>query len=100
MKERMQEVSDVDSVMDEKVIVRKLMKMKGYNQTLIAENAGFKRQSNVSEMFRSRNLRVDNLIRILEAMDCELVIRSKTAVPREDDPTRTYKPEFVVELNH
>jgi len=33
-------------------------------------------------------------------MDCELVIRSKTTVPREDDPNRTYKPEFVVELNH
>lgn len=87
-------------VMDEKVIVRKLMKMKGYNQTLIAEKLGFKYQSNVSEMLRSRNMRVDNLIRLLEAMDCELVIRSKTGVPREDDPNRQYRPEFVVELNH
>lgn len=90
----------MEPVMDEKAIVKKLMKMKGYNQTIIAENAGFKRQSNISEMFRSRNLRVDNLIRILEAMDCELVIRSKTTMPREDDPCRTYRPEFVVELNH
>ncbi len=90
----------MEPVMDEKAIVKKLMKMKGYNQTIIAENAGFKRQSNISEMFRSRNLRVDNLIRILEAMDCELVIRSKTTMPREDDPGRTYRPEFVVELNH
>ena len=90
----------MENVMDEKAIVRKMMKLKGYNQTLIAEKAGFKWQSNVSEMMRSRNLRVDNLIKILDAMDCELVIRSKTKVPREDDPNRTYKPEFVVELNH
>lgn len=86
---------------NETEILKKLMKMKGYTLQLIAENAGLKRHSNVSEMMRrSRSMRVDNLVRILEAMDCEVVIRSKTAVPREDDPTRTYKPEFVVELNH
>lgn len=86
-------------IMDEKAIVRKLMKMKGYNQKLIAENAGFKHQSNVAEKFRSKSMRVDNLIRILDAMDCELVIRSKTSIPRADDPGRMHKPEFVVEVD-
>lgn len=88
------------SVMDEKEIIRILMKKKGYSQAIIAEKAGLKRQSNVSEMMRSQNMRVDNLIRILTAMDCELVIRSKTTLPREDDSSRVYKPEYVVELNN
>lgn len=63
--------------MTEKSIIREVMSVRGYNQTLLAEKANLKRQSNVSEMLRSRNLRVDNLVRLLEAMDCELVVRSR-----------------------
>ena len=82
--------------MNEKEIIREVMKVKGFNQTLIAEKAGLKRQSNVAEMLRSRNLRVDNLIRLLEAMDCELVVRSKTTVQTPDG--KNTKPEWRVEL--
>ena len=85
--------------MNEKEILREAMKIKGYNQTLIAEKAGLKRQSNVAEMLRSKNLRVDNLVRLLTAMDCELVIRSKTGVMNPDNPEKMYKPEWVVELS-
>ena len=84
--------------MNEKDIIREIMKLKGYNQTLVAEKAGLKRQSNMAEMLRSRNLRVDNLVRLLEAMDCELVIRSKTSVMNPDNPEKMYKPEFTVEI--
>ena len=85
--------------MNEKEIVREVMKLKGYNQTLVAEKAGLKRQSNVAEMLRSRNLRVDNLVRLLEAMDCELVVRSKTSVVNPNNPERTHKPEWVVNIS-
>jgi len=85
-------------VMDQQTIIRKLMKLKGYNLQIIADKCGFKYRSNISEMLRSRHMRVDNLIRILEAMDCELVIRSRTRIPARDDPERMYRPEYVVEL--
>ena len=84
--------------MNEKEILRDAMKLKGYNQTIIAEKAGLKRQSNVAEMLRSKNLRVDNLVRLLTAMDCELVVRSKTSVMNPDNPSKMYKPEWVVEI--
>ena len=91
------EIAQEVNEMNEKEIVREIMQLKGYNQTLVAEKAGLKRQSNVAEMLRSRNLRVDNLIRLLEAMDCELVIRSKTSVVNPDSG-RTSKPEWIVEI--
>jgi len=75
--------------MDEKTIIREIMTLKGYTQALVAEKAGLKRQSNMSEMLRSRNLRVDNLVRLLEAMDCELVIRSKTGIGDQKHPEWT-----------
>ena len=84
-------------MMNEKEILREVMRIKGYNQTLVAEKAGFKYQSNVSEMLRSKNMRVDNLIRLLETMDCELVVRSKTGVQRPDG-TGMYKPEWLVTI--
>ena len=82
--------------MNEKEIIREIMSLKGYTQTLVAEKAGLKRQSNMSEMLRSKNLRVDNLVRLLEAMDCELVIRSKTSMTDPKNPERTCKPEWKV----
>ena len=87
-----------EMIMDQQAIIRRLMKQKGYTLQIITEKCGFKYRSNISEMLRSKNMRVDNLIRILEAMDCELVIRSKTRIPNPDDPERMYRPEYVVEL--
>ena len=80
-------------------ILKKLMKTKGYTVQVIADKLGSKYRSNVSERMRSKNMRVDSLVRILSAMDCELVIRSKTSVLREDDTGRMYKPEYVVEIS-
>jgi len=68
----------VGKVMDEKAILKELMKAKGFTQAQVAEKAGLKRQSNISEMFRSKSMRVDNLVTILSALGCELVIRSDT----------------------
>ena len=87
-----------EQMQDQQMIIRKMMKLKGYTLKIIAEKCGCKYRSNISEMLRSKNMRVDNLIRILSAMDCELVIRSKTRIPSADDPERMYRPEYVVEL--
>ena len=82
--------------MNEKDILKAIMKAKGFTQSLVAEKAGLKRQSNVSEMLRGQSIRVDNLVLLLEAMDCELVVRSKTAMPSQENPDRMVKPEWKI----
>ena len=73
--------------MNEKQIIRELISLRDYNQSILAEKAGLKRQSNVGEMLRSKNLRVDNLIRLLNAMDCDLVVKSRLKDKREWEVT-------------
>lgn len=68
-------------------IIYATMKTRGINQTMLAEEAGLKRQSNVSEMLRSKSLRVDNFVLLLESMGYELVVRDKN---------RKNKTEWVV----
>ena len=61
-------------------IVISAMKVRGYNQTILAEKAGLKRQTNVSEMLRSKSMRVDNFLLLLNSMDFDIVVvdRNKT----------------------
>ena len=70
--------------MNEKEALRLAMKARGLNQTVLAEMAGLKRQSNVSEMLRSSSMRVDNLVKLLDAMGFEVVIRDKNKANREN----------------
>ena len=63
--------------MTEEEIIRKAMSVRGFNQTILANKANLKRQSNVSEMLRSKNLRVDNLVRLLDAMEFDVVVKDR-----------------------
>ena len=60
--------------MTEKDAVREAMKIRGYNQTMVAKLAGFPGQSTVAEYLRSKHMRVDNLLRMLNAMEFDLVV--------------------------
>ena len=61
-----------------KETIREVMKAKGFTNALLAEKCGYKTPSGVSTKFERKTMNVDTLIKFLEAMDCELVIRSKT----------------------
>lgn len=50
---------------------------RGINQTKLAELAGFKSQSNISMLLKSKNITVNNLMALLDALDCELIMRDK-----------------------
>lgn len=66
--------------MTAKDIVKEIMGVRKWSQSKLAEEAGFKSQSNVTGILnRGSSLRVDNLVQMIEAMGCELVIRDKTA---------------------
>ena len=61
-----------------KEIIREVMNAKGFTNALLAEKCGYNTPSGVSTKFERKTMNVDTLIKFLEAMDCELVIRSKT----------------------
>lgn len=64
--------------MNSKQIVGEIMKSKGFTAQALATKLGYKTASGLTERVRGKHeMRVDTLIAILEAMDCELVIRSK-----------------------
>ena len=67
-----------------KEIVKEIITMRGWSQSKLAVESGFKRQSNITGILnRGTSLRVDNLIQMVEAMGCELVIRDKMGSKKE-----------------
>ena len=71
-------------------IVRGILKDRNVSYAAVAQKLGYKHPSAVSNRLDDkRSLQVDNLINILQALDCELVIRSTT----KD------KTEWVIDLS-
>ena len=70
-----------------KEAMRYAIKEKRMTQQEIAEKAGYARQTNVSEILRVENARVDSLVRILNACGYDLVM-----VDRNDSEKR-----FIIE---
>lgn len=63
--------------MNSKNIVREIMKQRGHTYESLANKLGFAKPSGISERLRgTTEMRVDTLIKLLVAMDCELVIHS------------------------
>lgn len=59
-------------------IVSEVMKKRGFTITALANKLGYSTASGVSERLRGKkDMRVDTLVQFLEAMDCEVIIKSK-----------------------
>lgn len=64
--------------MTAKDAIREIMALRKWSQATLAEEAGLKRQSNITGILnRGVSLRVDTLVLLAEAMGCEVVIRDK-----------------------
>lgn len=63
--------------MNEIQIVKALMKAKGVSGAVLAEKLGYKTPSAVTNRLQSKTMTVEVLVNLLEAMDCELVIKNK-----------------------
>lgn len=74
-----------------KELVRALTDSRGIKQSDLAERAGFAGQTNISAIYQSKNMRVDTLVRLVEALGCELVVRTVDgiSVADADHPGRT-----------
>lgn len=61
-----------------------IMRERNVTKQLLSEKMGYPHSSGVTEKLRNRNgVRSDILIQMLQNLDCELVIRSKTKDKRE-----------------
>ena len=65
--------------MNEKEIVRTVMALRKWSQADLAREAGFKSQSNITGLLNNNKngIRIDNLVKMLSAMGCEVVVRDK-----------------------
>lgn len=63
--------------MNEIQAVKTLMKAKGVSGAVLAEKLGYKTASAVTNRLQSKTMTVEVLINLLEAMDCELIIKNK-----------------------
>ena len=62
-----------------KKIIRIIMISKELSNQTLAEKCGYATASGVSNVInRDNGMRVESLLKMLEVMDCELVVRSKT----------------------
>ena len=61
-----------------KEVIRSIMDSRGFSNSTLAEKMGYKTPTGISERLRG-NMRVDVLLKMLDSMDCELVVRSKLA---------------------
>lgn len=57
-------------------VVRQVMNSRNFTNQILATKLGYKHPSGVSERFRS-DMRVSILLKMLDTMECELVVRSK-----------------------
>lgn len=71
--------------MTEKDIVREIMHMRDWSQATLAKESGFKSQSNITGLLNNNKngIRIDNLVKMLSAMGCEVVVRDKMGSGKE-----------------
>lgn len=67
-----------------KRIIREIMQKKGYTNESLAQKCGYSTPSGVSNIIcRDGGMRVDNLFKLLDAMDCEIIIRDNVGYGEE-----------------
>ncbi len=61
-------------------VIKEIMTKRGYTQKYLAEKLGFSTTSGVSEKLRRKEgMRVDTLMKFVNAMECDIVIKSRTS---------------------
>jgi DNA-binding Xre family transcriptional regulator len=71
--------------MNEKEIIREIMSIRKWSQKELAKEAGFKSQSNVTGLLNNNKngIRIDNLVKMLNALGCEVIVRDKMGSGKE-----------------
>ena len=80
--------------MYEKEILREVMQLHGITQTELAKMLGYKNQSSVGSILMRNNISIENLVRILHVLDCDLIIRGRKSIKAPGGAE--YIPEWKV----
>ena len=77
--------------MTDKEAIRAIMKARGWSQQKLADEVGYKSQSNIRSLLdtRKNSMNVDKMVTLITALGCELVIRDKMGT----------KKEWVIDMN-
>ena len=70
-------MAEVKIIKNEIDVVKKLMDIKGMSGATLADKLGYKTASAVTNRLQSKTMTVEKLIELLDAMDCELIIKNK-----------------------
>ena len=70
--------------MTEREILIEAMKTRGFTQQMLAEAAGFKRQSNIGELLRSKSMRTDNFVKLLDALGFDVIVKGRNSNQNEN----------------
>ena len=84
--------------MTEREIIRELLAVRGETQTGLAKMLGYKRQSSIGNIFIQRTIQVDVFAKVLDALGCDLIVRSREAVKAPGG--MKYVPEWKVREEH
>lgn len=70
--------------MNAKDIVKEILALRKWSQSKLADEAGFKSQSNVTGILnRYSSMRVDSFVQMVSAMGCEVIVRDPSEDGRE-----------------
>ena len=58
-------------------VAKQVMRDRGYSQGEVAKRAGMKGQSSVGMLLQGKSMRVDNLIKIMEACGYDLIVKDR-----------------------
>lgn len=81
-------------------MVREVMRVNGQTVSGIAKKMGAKRYTNVCSLLNGKHMRVENLLRLLDALDCDLIVRSRneTSTGSYQGMSYKYRPEWTITL--
>lgn len=65
--------------MDEKQIIKTIMRIRGWSQEKLSYALGYKGQTNITALLnaKTKGMRMDNVVKATEALGYEVVIRDK-----------------------
>lgn len=60
-------------------VVKQILKFRDMDQIELADKCGYANQSCIAGLLNRGNIRIDNLYKLLDAMDCEIVVKDKNS---------------------
>lgn len=58
-------------------VIKQILKFRKSDQKTLAQEAGFKSQSNITGLLNHGNMTVDKFLVLTEALGCEIIVRDK-----------------------